>query len=384
MIHPGVIGKALRAAEAPHLLNTEEQLLAAEKAWGNSPVLGIDTEFLRERTYRAELGLVQVSDGESAWLIDTVVLSDLSPLKRLFEAQNIMKVFHSASEDLEVLWNTLDVVPTPMIDSQVACALLGQPLQMSYQDAVRWMCGIEVDKEQTRSNWIHRPLRPEQLHYAATDVIFLPAMFERLRGELTQLDRWSWLEEEVTRMIENARQSIEPDRAYLRMIANDQMDIASLRVLKRLAAWREETARRQNLARTFVIPDKALLQIAFLKPANATDFQRIEDLHPRTIAKYRTAILEAVAQPGELDGPIEQTLPLTKSQSKRLNDMRYVVQEEAKALQLDPALLASRKQLEALIRAQDSSREIPSRLLGWREPVITRKLLNLAGSGDTG
>jgi ribonuclease D len=114
---------------------------------------------------------------------------------------------------------------------------------------------------------------------------------------------------------------------------------------ERVAAWREETARRQNLARTFVIPDKALLQIAFLKPTDATDFQQIEGLHPRTIAKYRTAILEAVSLSGESDDPIEQTLPLTKPQSKRLNDMREMVQQEARALQLDPALLASRKQL---------------------------------------
>ena len=384
MIDSSFIGKALRAAETPLFLDSDQLLNVAEKTWSQCPVLAVDTEFLRERTYRADLGLVQVSDGETAWLVDTVTVRELSPLKRLFENQNIMKVFHSASEDLEVLWNTLGVVPTPMIDSQVACALLGQPLQMSYQDTVRWMCGIEVDKEQTRSNWMHRPLQPEQLHYAATDVVFLPAVFEKLSVELKALGRWTWLEEEVGRMIDNARESTEPDRAYLRMNGHGQLNFDSLRVLKQLAAWREETARRQNLARSFVIPDKALFQMAVQKPANAADFQKIEGLHPRTVAKYRTAILEAISETSASNGPIEQALPLNKAQAKRLNDMRELIQKEAKVLQLDPALLASRKHLEALIRAVDSRQEIPKRLRGWREPIITQKLLNLAGEGDKG
>ena len=383
MIDSGAIGKALRAAERPLLLDSEAQLVEATETWLRSPVLGLDTEFVRERTYRADLGLVQVSDGETAWLVDTVAVRDLAPLNTLLSSEKTIKVFHSASEDLEVLWHTLGVVPANMIDTQIGCALLGQSLQLSYQGAVRWLSGIEVDKEQTRSNWLVRPLRPEQLHYAATDVVFLPAMLRRMRDELEQQGRWSWLEEEVSRMLENARQETDPEEAYVRMRGSGTLDIPTLRVLKRLAAWREEAAQRKNLARGFVIPDQALLEIAMRKPANAAALEGIECVHPRALEKYRTGLLDAVSEGSQSKDVVEQAEPLNRSQGKRLNEMRDAVQKEAKALMLDPAILASRKQLEALIRAVDAAQEIPARLKGWREPVITRKLLNLAAEADS-
>ena len=382
MIDSDAIGKALRAAEQPLLIDTGPLLVAAAETWLQSPVLGLDTEFVRERTYRADLGLVQISDGETAWLVDTVAVRDLDPLKRLLESPGTIKVFHSASEDLEVMWHTLGAVPANMIDTQIACALIGQSLQLSYQGAVKWLCGVEVDKEQTRSNWVNRPLRPEQLHYAATDVVFLCGIYAKLRDELHQHGRWAWLEEEVGRLVYNAQQEVDPDEAYVRMKGSGHLDIPSLRVLKRLAAWREETALRKNLARGFVIADTILLDIATRKPMSAAALGEIEGLHPRTAATYGAILLNAVSDGAASNEAVEQSLPLTKPQAKRVNDLRDLVQKEAKTLGLDPAILASRRQLEALIRAVDANREIPSRLRGWREPVITRKLLNLAAAAD--
>ena len=128
--------RSLSAADHPILLETAAQLSEAKKSWSGKEVLGIDTEFVRERTYRAQLGLVQVSDGDTAWLVDPVRLPDLTPLQRMLTDPSITKVLHSSSEDLEVLWHTLAAVPDPMIDTQLACALAGKPLQLAYHAAV--------------------------------------------------------------------------------------------------------------------------------------------------------------------------------------------------------------------------------------------------------
>ncbi len=377
MIDSNTIESAERAAAQPILLERDDELRDAASQWSGAALLAIDTEFLRERTYWAQLGLVQVSDGRTAWLVDTMRLEHLEPLKQLFTNAAILKVFHSASEDLEVLWNTLGVVPRPMVDTQIACALLGQPLQMSYHHAVKWMIGIEVDKELTRSNWIRRPLKPEQLHYAATDVVFLPAMLEKLRRDLQHRGRWPWLEEDVAQMIDNSQQETDSARAYLRLGGSGQLDVASLHVLKALADWREQTARERNLARGFVIPDKALLQLATKKPQNVAELLELSGLHPNALRRYQDRLLEIISEYRDEQEPIEQALPLDNQQRRTINAMRDMVQIEAKRLQVDPAILASRKQLEALLRAYESGSPIPERLSGWRESVITGKLLQM-------
>ena len=136
--------RSLSAADHPILLETAAQLSDAKKSWNGKQVLGIDTEFVRERTYRAQLGLVQVSDGDTAWLVDPVRLAGLEPLKELLEDPGVTKVLHSGSEDLEVLLHSVGALPEPLVDTQIACAMLGQPLQMGYHATVQWLFGVEV------------------------------------------------------------------------------------------------------------------------------------------------------------------------------------------------------------------------------------------------
>jgi len=384
MIDSDIIGDALNAASRPLLLETADQLQAAADDWRRHPALGIDTEFLRERTYRAQLGLIQVSDGRTAWLVDTIRLKDQEPLVQLLSDGNVLKVFHSASEDLEVLWNTLGAVPQPMTDTQIGCALLGQPLQMSYHHAVKWLTGVVVDKELTRSNWIRRPLKTEQLHYAATDVVFLPAMLNILRSQLQQKGRWSWLEEDVARMVENSQQATDPGRAYLRLKGSGQLDMASLVVLRALAAWREKTASERDLARGFVINDNALLKLAIGKPDDLAALSQLSGLHPKALGRYQHELLDIIRNNRGSREAIERAPSLNNQQRRILNRMRDVVHKEAGRLCVDPAILASKKQLEALLRSRQSEAAIPERLRGWRENVITEKLLQLMDAQTTG
>lgn len=369
--------RSLLAAEQPILLETSAQLKEAERSWNGNKVLGIDTEFVRERTYRADLGLVQVSDGETAWLVDPVKLDSLEPLQRLLSNPEIIKILHSGSEDLEVLLNTVGALPSPLVDTQVACAMLGQPLQMGYHTTVQWLFDIEVDKEQTRSNWCRRPLTDRQLHYAAMDVVLLPEMYEILKARLEEQGRWTWLEEEAARAQRNAQRTVEPELAYLRVSGAQRLDKENLRILRSLAAWREVTAQEKNLARGFVISDAGLMNLARAKPASAREAREIESIHPKALDRYAGTLIPLIAAAQDDRSPLTGLEPLNGAQRKQIAAMRDLVQQKTQELGVESALLASRKELERLIQALAEGKDIPERFTGWRKAAIADDLLEI-------
>jgi ribonuclease D len=288
------INQAIEAAKHPNLLETPAQLEAAERAWLVADVLGIDTEFVRERTYRADLGLVQVSDGQSAWLYDPLCFDSHAAITRLLENTDTTKILHSGSEDLEVMRHTLGAIPEPLVDTQIACAMLGQPLQLSFQGAAKWLFDVEIDKEHTRSNWLKRPLQSGQLHYAAMDVVLLPLILDELKPRLEAAGRWSWLQEDVARMQRNSEFSVDPDEAWLRIAGASRLDDTSLRALRSLARWREQTAEARNRARGFVVSDAGLLELARLRPNTTADLRSIEQLHPHAVARHERDLLQMI------------------------------------------------------------------------------------------
>ena len=369
--------KSLSAADHPILLETTAQLSEARKSWNGNEVLGIDTEFVRERTYRAELGLVQVSDGTTAWLVDPVRLDSLDLLSDLLTDPSITKVLHSSSEDLEVLAHTLGVVPAPLVDTQIACAFLGQPLQMGYHATVQWLFGIEVDKDQTRSNWCRRPLTERQRHYAAMDVVLLPEMLSTLMPRLEEKGRAAWLAEEVERARSNALREVEPEQAYLRVSGAGRLDGEARRVLRNLAAWRERAAKERNIARGFVLPDSALLELAKLRPRNRGALQAIDSIHPKVRQRHADTFIELIDSGMAETQPAPFPEPLNNAQRRQMNDMREIVRKKATDLEIEPALIASRRELENLLRSVIEGKEIPERFDGWRRGVITDELLSV-------
>ena len=369
------ISTAIRAAEGPLLLETPSQLSAAAKEWQGSTSLGIDTEFVRERTYRADLGLVQISDGDTAWLVDPIAIGSMEPLTNLLAAPEITKILHSGSEDLEVLLHVLGVLPEPLIDTQIACAMLGQPLQMGYHHAVKWLFDVDIDKDQTRSNWCRRPLTPKQLRYAAMDVVLLPMVLRELRLRLEDCGRWPWLQEDVNRMKQSALNPVTPETAYLRFANNARLEESTLRVLRALAAWREETAQSKNKARGFVVSDAGLMQLAKIKPSHSEEIRDIEDLHPGMLRRYQEQLLQLIAEARTDRTGIDRIENLSRAEQRQLNAMRKIVRTRAGELGVDPALLASKRELEKLIRAISNDQPLPERFQGWRKQVITEELM---------
>lgn len=358
------------------MIETTVQLEQAIDTWRACPVIGVDTEFVRERTWLADLGLVQVSEGTRVWLIDPLKIGSLQAFSGLLEHIDTVKILHAASEDLGVLLNATGTGPTPLFDTQIACALLGQSLQMGYHTTVEWLLGVKIEKGETRSNWCKRPLRPAQLRYAALDVCLLPVMQRELQRRLQELGRDGWLAEDCELLIKKAHTPSDPAIAWMRVGGNGRLDGPSLAILKALASWRDHEAQARNLARGFVISDAAMVAIAKVKPTNPDQLGAIDVLHPSVVRRHAKALLTTITE--VMDNGLSATpLPVLEPRHRTLlAGMRKLVSKRATELAVEPALLASKRELEALILL-DEGAPIPDKLLGWRKPLLTDDLMTM-------
>lgn len=370
------INTALNAADHPIMVESSMQLEQAVGTWLQCRTIGIDTEFVRERTWRADLGLVQLSDGKTVWLVDPLKTGPLDPFSALLEEQSVTKLLHAPSEDLDVLLYTTGAVPEPLFDTQIACAMLGQPLQMGYHTTVEWLLGITIDKGETRSNWCRRPLRPAQIKYAALDVCLLPMMQRQLLDKLVELGRAAWLAEDCARLLVKARTPANPEESWKRINGNNRLDGTSLAILQSLATWRDNEAERRNLARGFVIRDNDLMTIANKKPGNMSELSALDIWHPNAIRRHGPGLIARMDDILQKGVTAETPDTLKPEHRKLMSSMRNLVQEKAKELSVDPALLASRRELEGLILLPQNQ-PLPERFLGWRKSIITDDLITM-------
>ena len=370
------INIALSAADKPIMVESAQRLEQAVNDWLKCEVIGIDTEFVRERTWRADLGLVQLSDGKTVWLVDPLKTGTLDPFAILLKNQDIIKILHAPSEDLDVLLYTTGAVPEPLFDTQIACAMLGQPLQMGYHTTVEWLLGLTIDKGETRSNWCHRPLREAQLKYAALDVCLLPMMQRQLLAKLNELNRESWLAEDCARLLTKARTPADPEQSWKRINGNNRLNGSSLAILMSLATWRDQQAEKLNLARGFVIRDNDLMAIANKKPGSLSALSDLNILHPRALQRHGPALIANIDQILQQGLTAEAPDSLKSEHRSLMKDMRKLVQLKATELSIDPALLASRRELEGLILLPEGQ-PLSERFLGWRKDIITTGLIEL-------
>lgn len=365
------------------LITTDAALAEASRLWAEAPVLGLDTEFVRTNTFFHKLGLIQVSDGRTSWLIDPLAARDLSPLAAVFRSPGI-KVLHSASEDIEVFYRNLGVLPEPLFDTQVAGALAGAGAFLSYQKIVAAYLGVELAKEETRTDWIARPLSAAQLAYAAEDVAFLVPLYERLRSDLEAQGRLSWPFEDSAALLDTSRFEEDSEGAYLRVKGAGRLDRRQLAALRSLAAWRDREARLRDLPRSFVLKEDLLLALATRRPKLMRDLQKLPSYDPRQGARdaetWLQLIEEVEALPESELPPRITGKPLSPAVRDLENRLRERVRKKAAALNVPPEVLAPRRTLDALLRltvGKDDPR-LPRELEGWRREVIGEDLLREA------
>jgi len=377
----------LRLPEPVDWIDTADALAAAAERWRSAPLLGIDTEFVRERTFYPRLGLLQVSDGARCALVDPVALADLEPLRRVLRDERILKVAHSPSEDMEVLFHRFGEFPRPLFDTQAAAALAGREGGMSYQRLVREVLGIELAKGETRTDWLRRPLSPEQVEYAAQDVELLLPLHDALAPALVEAGRVEWVLDESRRLQEPTRFLPDPADAYLRLGGIGSLDQRQEAVLRALAAWRERQARERDLPRNFVLKETALVALARRRPQRKADLQHIPDLPPRQAERQADALLGIVHEAERL--PAEE-LPPPRTRGPRdergrvlLDRLVDATRVRAEQLAVPPTVLASRRDLKQLLTTKADALPPPA-LAGWRWQELAPVLLPILDEARSG
>lgn len=362
------------------LVESNEALAELAPRWAAAPVLGLDTEFVRTNTFFHKLGLIQVSDGRTSWLVDPLAAPDLSPLAEVFRSPGV-KVLHSASEDIEVFYRFLGALPRPLFDSQIAGAFAGAGAFLSYQKLVSLYLGAELAKEHTRTDWLARPLSAAQLAYAAEDVAFLVPLHQRLSRELESLGRLGWAFDDSAALLDTSRFEEEAETAYLRVKGAGRLDRRQLAALRLLAAWRELEARRRDLPRRFVLKEDLLLALAVRRPQDARELQRLPSFDPRQAARDADTWLRLVERAESLpDSELPPRLPGKpfSPAARELEDrLRERVRSRAASLGVPAEILAPRRALDALLRlaAGQAEPRLPRELQGWRREVIGEELL---------
>ena len=362
-------------------VSDSKQLQTCVQQLEHFDIIAVDTEFIRTDTFFPILALVQIFNGENCWLIDPVSVSDLSPLKELLMSNKTLKVFHSCSEDIEVLSYTLRCCPQPIFDTQIAAALTGYGFSTGYASLAKNMLGVHVDKGETRSNWLRRPLSASQLGYAALDVIYLLPIYFQLKEKLAKLGRKKWIDEEMSRLTEKASTKEDLSQYFQKVKGAWRLPSEKLSVLQLICEWREQEARDKNKPRGRIIDDKTIVEVVSNATQSKEGLSEIEGMHPYLIERYSEKLLdlikEGLARPTK-EHPAPLSEPLPKHMSSTIKKLKQIVNMKAELLDIAPEILARKKDIEFLVRTIISEENIrlPDKIAeGWRFDVIGSALL---------
>lgn len=366
------------------MLNATKELVAfcdraAEFGW-----VAIDTEFVRERTYYAQLGLVQLALPDDVVLLDPLQCDDLEPLWALVADPQVVKVLHSGGEDLELLYHCAKRQPHNFFDSQIAATVLGLGDSMGYAALVEHFFQVELDKTQSRTNWLTRPLSDEQLYYAAADVFYLARIYPQLLEQLNANDRVAMVADECALQIAKRTRQLAPELAWRELGNAWQCSDQQRAVLQQLAAWRLQTARQKDKPLGFIVKDAALIELARREPTSMSQLGGINDLHPQAVRRYGDAILACVAKglatpADEIPAPMPR-LDFEPGYKPLFKKLKAEVKAVADGLQLPAPFVGSRKQINELfhwywfsdaeLRARLTK---PDLLIGWRGEQLKSK-----------
>ncbi len=332
-----------------------------------SEYITLDTEFLRDKTYWPRLCLVQLAGAEGAVALDPILAPQvLEPLAELLANRQVLKVVHGGRQDLEIFYHQFGTLPSPVIDTQIVAMALGHGEQPGYNNLAASILGVEICKEQRFTDWAARPLSPAQLRYAESDVVPLRAIYEDLSKRLKAEGRTKWIDEEMQRLLDPSLYETNPTDAWKRIMprTSDGKKIASLVAL---AEWREHEARKRDVPRGFVLPDKALSLLVQKQPTKIASLRngreqaalrRVRDddlgsaLRVMAQAKPCPEIVEEVKAQLQIPTPCENLLSLLKA----------LLRARANELGVASKLIATSEQLTAFACGGKNS----GLLQGWR------------------
>lgn len=364
-------------------ISTYEELSAFCERAARFNAIAVDTEFLRERTYRPRLCLVQVATPDECVVIDVIAIDNLAPLAILMRDEGTVKVFHACSQDMEVLNYTLGALPAPIFDTQIAAAFLGERMQTSYNGMVHAFCGVTLPKSESLTDWSRRPLTPEQIEYALDDVRYLIKAYDVIMERLDESGRASWVLDEIKLLTDRSHYVVDRRVAFKRVKRVNSLTRRQLAVARELAAWREARAEYSNIPRKWLMSDEVLIALSKRPPHDAASLRRVrgtEQLSDADVAGALSVIARGESCPADKYPFIARTHKPASPELESVIDLMYaLIRLVGERSGVATAMIASR---DDLVDYVDHPQDSPLRE-GWRFELVGTLIDDLL-NGDIG
>ena len=359
-------------------IDNQETLEAFVERARASSVLAIDTEFLREKTYYARLCLLQLATDDEVAIVDPFAVNDLHVLVPLLADRGIVKLFHAGGQDLEILYREVGMLPEPIFDTQVAAALLGHTQQIGYGALVHSVCGVNLKKVDSYTDWSRRPLSDSQLEYAADDVVYLPGIYREMCAMLDARGRREWLAPDFAELSDPARYEADPRQRFRRLKRVSSLSRRQLSAAREVAAWREEEAARRDVPRKWVITDEQIVEACKREARTIDELFMVRGMREKLPTRDARTVA-ALLRKG-LDAPQDRWPVLDRASKSepnvdaQLDLMEAVVRLRARENGIAMQTLASRDDLARLARGYTEEVDV---LRGWRRAMVGEELLDL-------
>lgn len=362
------------------LIDNEADLKKLVQEALQTDAVALDTEFVWERTYFPKLGLIQLAlSDEQCYLIDPLAIKDLSELGKVLSNRSIIKILHDAPQDLTILQRATNVTPQNIFDTRLAAGFSDFPATLSLSNLVHDLLDIELTKEETRTNWLKRPLTDDQVRYALDDVRYLRAVRVLLLTRIIGPKIRSWLQEELNLLNNpanyNGFQTI--DR-YRKTRGASGLSRQELAILKNLSTWREGVAKKIDRPRGHILKDTLLIEIAKAKPTTKTDLKTATSISDKALAKYEkniTAIVITTLKQDSSEYPeLKKQIRLGKNDQKELANLNNLIELKCEILGIAPSLIGNNSELKKLIKTLKGKQSFEFKQLrqtaGWRKSFL--------------
>ncbi len=356
------------------VITTSEGVAEFCATFGDEQFITVDTEFIRERTYFPQLCLLQVATSKEAVAIDPLAEGiDLTPLYDAFANEKLVKVFHAASQDIEIFVHDSGRVPYPLYDTQIAAMVCGYGESISYENLVRDLVGASLDKASRFTDWARRPLSDRQLAYALDDVIHLRVIYEKLLQKINAEGRSPWIEQVMAEMADITNYRVDSQNCWKRLKIKTRSS-AVLQILRAVAAWREEKAASRNVPRQRILKDEMVVQIATQLPESVEQLLEVRGLSGQMSRESMEILVERMhtarmAPKESFPQPEEREKPMPAAQEACLDQLKLLLRQKCEDYHVVPRLVASKDELENIVRGKLAFAD--SHLAhGWRYEIF--------------
>lgn len=360
-------------------IQQQQDLTPVLEKMDRNEVYGLDTEFIKVDTLWPKLGVFQINVENNVYLLDGTTLDLTEFWNKLFRAQQ--NVFHACSEDIDLIYHyaqhkTLNNV----FDTQVGMSFLGHGLQVSYQNALKQMLDVDIDKGETRSNWLARPLSPAQLSYAANDVLYLMNLSEKVKQELDSKSLLHFALEDCQHLTQEIATET-PLHLLYQDIGNYRHSRRQLMQLQQLAVWREQMVKALNTPRSFILKNSSMIDLVEKNPKNAFQLSGVKDIRQNVVREHGKTILDLVKfLPEQTDWPLRMARPIRHSSKDVGEKIDHLIQNVVNETSIPKEVLMRKKWMNALhqhVVFHNDEQDLPDYLLGWRYDLLTQPLIQL-------